>query len=199
MKSDAMIRSVLAIQHAIPAFNIPFLPMMEPIIQAVLDMDSVAMIAVARIEWMSLDSDGVKEVRDEYLRLSDQTHTLLHLDHVPVLDENNLYVDYRSIIAKAIDLGYQSVMVDGSRLPLKENIEAVRSTVEAAHPQGIPVEAELGKVLGLVILNGVAADEVVRMNAARRKIQESMALAQKRLKSPGVHRHDRLDEEKREE
>ena len=36
-------------------------------------------------------------------------------------------------------------------------------------------------VLGLVILIGVAADEVVRMISARRKVRESMALAQKAL------------------
>jgi len=39
-------------------------------------------------------------------------------------------------------------MVDGSRLPLRENIEATRRVVEAAHRANVPVEAELGAVIG---------------------------------------------------
>jgi ketose-bisphosphate aldolase len=72
----------------------------------------------------------------------------LHLDHVPVIDEDNLAVDYRSIIREAIELGYQSVMVDGSRLDLEGNIAATGQVVEMAHGAGIPCEAELGAVLG---------------------------------------------------
>jgi fructose/tagatose bisphosphate aldolase len=39
-------------------------------------------------------------------------------------------------------------MVDGSRLPLEENIAATKKIVEMAHKKGIPVEAELGAVYG---------------------------------------------------
>jgi ketose-bisphosphate aldolase len=39
-------------------------------------------------------------------------------------------------------------MIDGSRLPLEENIQAVRPMVELGHAHGIPVEAELGAVFG---------------------------------------------------
>ena len=39
-------------------------------------------------------------------------------------------------------------MVDGSRLPLDENIAATRQAAELAHIAGIPCEAELGAVLG---------------------------------------------------
>ena len=45
-------------------------------------------------------------------------------------------------------MGYQSVMVDGSRLDLEGNIQATRQVVEMAHEAGIPCEAELGAVLG---------------------------------------------------
>jgi ketose-bisphosphate aldolase len=72
----------------------------------------------------------------------------LHLDHVPVIDEDNLQVDYLPIFQKAIQLGYESVMIDGSRLGLEENIQVVRQVVDLAHTAGIPVEAELGAVLG---------------------------------------------------
>jgi fructose/tagatose bisphosphate aldolase len=59
-----------------------------------------------------------------------------------------LRVDYPATIRQAIGLGYQSVMVDGSRVPLEENIRATKQIVEMAHAADIPVEGELGAVLG---------------------------------------------------
>jgi fructose/tagatose bisphosphate aldolase len=72
----------------------------------------------------------------------------LHLDHVPVLDEDNLRVDYIPIITRALKAGYGSVMVDGSRLAFDDNVAATTAVIKLAHAQGIPVEAELGAVLG---------------------------------------------------
>ena len=67
---------------------------------------------------------------------------------MPVIDEDNVQVDYEDVIRRAIDAGYGSVMVDGSRLPLEENIACTRRIAEMAHAAGIPVEGELGAVLG---------------------------------------------------
>jgi fructose/tagatose bisphosphate aldolase len=72
----------------------------------------------------------------------------LHLDHVPVIDEDGQRIDYLAIIQQAIGLGYHSVMVDGSRLSLDENIAATKQVAALAHQAGIPCEAELGAVLG---------------------------------------------------
>jgi len=49
---------------------------------------------------------------------------------------------------RAVRAGYGSVMVDGSRLPLEDNIECTRAVVEIAYAAGIPVEAELGAIMG---------------------------------------------------
>lgn len=133
---------------AIPAFNVPYLPMVEPIIRAVVDQDSFALIETARLEWLKFDSQGPSAVLEEFMKWNEPDYVRLHLDHVPVIDEDNLQVDYLSIIREAIELGYQSVMVDGSRLDLEGNIEATRQVVEMAHKAGIPCEAELGAVLG---------------------------------------------------
>ena len=46
----------------------------------------------------------------------------------------------------AMASGFSSVMYDGSRLPLKENIKATRAVVELAHEKGISVEGEIGFV-----------------------------------------------------
>lgn len=132
----------------VPGFNIPYLPMMEPVVRALRDANSFGLIMVARLEWEKFESKSLRAIRDEYEKVKDLNHTRLHLDHVPVIDEDNLLVDYEAIIAEALDLGYESVMVDGSRLQLWDNIAATRKIVNLAHRHGVPVEAELGAVMG---------------------------------------------------
>lgn len=133
---------------AIPAFNIPYLPMMEPVIQAVADLDSFALIAVARLEWIKFEAQSPAAIAETFARYQNLNHVRLHLDHVPVIDEDDLLVDTHPIFEEAIGLGYGSLMVDGSRLNLEENIQAVRPMVELGHRHGKPVEAELGAVFG---------------------------------------------------
>jgi ketose-bisphosphate aldolase len=133
---------------AIPAFNVPYLPMTEPVVQAVVDQDCFALVETARLEWIKFEAGGLEPVAKEYARWAKPEYVRLHLDHVPVIDEDNLRVDYLPIFKEALALGYESVMIDGSRLPLEENIQASRQVVELAHAAGVPVEAELGAVLG---------------------------------------------------
>ena len=132
----------------VPGFNIPYLPMMEPVVRALRDCNSVGLIMVARLEWEKFESGSLRAVRDEYAKVKDENHTRLHLDHVPVIDEDNLQVDYMAIIAEALKLGYESVMVDGSRLSLADNIAATKAIAQLAHEYGVPAEAELGAVMG---------------------------------------------------
>jgi fructose-bisphosphate aldolase class II len=63
---------------------------------------------------------------------------VLHLDHG---------VDPDFVIA-AVELGYPSVMYDGSSLSLEENIRNTRRVVEAAHKKGASVEGEIGGLAG---------------------------------------------------
>ena len=132
----------------IPGFNIPYLPMMAPVVRALRDTDSFGLIMVARLEWVKFHSGSLRAIREEYERVKDEQHTRLHLDHVPVIDEDGLTVDYLAVIREALALGYQSVMVDGSRLPFADNVQATRQVVALAHDAGATVEAELGAVLG---------------------------------------------------
>jgi len=132
----------------IPGFNIPYLPMMAPVVQALRDTGTMGLIAVARLEWIKFKSGSLKAISDEYEKVKDERFTRLHLDHVPVIDEDNLRVDYESVISEAIDLGYESVMVDGSRLSLDANIAHTRRAADIAHKAGIVIEAELGAVMG---------------------------------------------------
>jgi fructose-bisphosphate aldolase class II len=62
---------------------------------------------------------------------------VVHLDH-------GEHLDY---LKKALDLGFTSVMIDGSALPYDENVAVTQKTVEMAKAYGADVEAELGRVI----------------------------------------------------
>jgi fructose-bisphosphate aldolase class II len=59
-----------------------------------------------------------------------------HIDHATTLEE----------CLRGIEEGFTSVMIDGSSLPLAENIALTRRVVEAARPAGVSVEGEVGFV-----------------------------------------------------
>jgi ketose-bisphosphate aldolase len=143
-----IVQNALRAGVAVPAFNVPYLPMIEPVIRAVVDQNSFALIETARLEWHKFEARGPEVVAQEFFRWQVPDHVRLHLDHIPVIDEDGQTVEYLAIIRQAISLGYHSVMVDGSRLSLDENIFATRQVAELAHRAGIPCEAELGAVLG---------------------------------------------------
>ncbi|MFN3970420.1 MAG: class II fructose-bisphosphate aldolase [Gemmobacter sp.] len=77
-----------------------------------------------------------------------------HLDHGYTLDE----------CRAALDAGFTSLMFDGSRLPLAQNIEATRAVVELAHAAGISCEGEIGFVgyAGGAASAGTDPDEAAR-------------------------------------
>ena len=135
-------------KFVVPGFNIPYLPMMEPVVKALKDMNTFGLIMVARLEWIKFKAGSLKHLRNEYEKVKDINVTRLHLDHIPVIHEDGLKTDYDKIISEAIGLGYESVMIDASRLPLDENIKCTRSIAEIAHKNNIPVEAELGAIMG---------------------------------------------------
>jgi ketose-bisphosphate aldolase len=132
----------------IPGFNIPYPPMMQPVVMALQETNTFGLIMVARLEWIKFKAGGLEVIYNEYHRVKDEKVTRLHLDHVPVIDEDNQRTDFEDIIGCALEMGYESVMVDGSRLPLEENITCTKKIVRMAHKRGVPVEAELGAVLG---------------------------------------------------
>lgn len=62
----------------------------------------------------------------------------VHLDHCESVD----------LAMRAVDLGFSSVMFDGSAFPVTENIDSTRAVVDYAHANGATVEAELGEIGG---------------------------------------------------
>ena len=132
----------------VPAFNVAYLPMLKPMADALKRLDTFGLIECARPDVEKFGAGSFEAVHNEYRRHGDPAFTRLHLDHAPVVDEDGERVDYRSLIRQALDFGYDSVMVDGSRLGLEENIAVTKEVCEMAHAAGAPVEAELGAVLG---------------------------------------------------
>ncbi|MCF7928338.1 MAG: class II fructose-bisphosphate aldolase [Spirochaetales bacterium] len=132
----------------VPALNAAHLGIIKPSIEAARDAGAFVLIEVSRVDWEKFGARSIAEVYHTYSKWEDRSICRLHLDHVPVLDEDDNDIDYMSIIQEAVDLGYPSVMIDGSRLPLEDNIEATRRVTDYCHRKGVTVEAELGAVLG---------------------------------------------------
>jgi len=131
----------------VPAFNVAYMPMLQPIVDTLRECRAFGLIEVARPDIEMFGAESYRAVADEFARCADRRCCRLHQDHVPVIDQNLDRVDWRPLIAEALALGYDSVMVDGSRLELDENIAVAREVGEMAHPRAA-VEAELGAVLG---------------------------------------------------
>jgi ketose-bisphosphate aldolase len=133
---------------AVLAFNIPYLPMVEPVAKAIEHEKVPSIIHVARVEWINFQSQSLEAVAKEYYLHEKPGLTHLGLDHIPVIDEEQRQVDYLPIIKRAIDAGYESVMIDGSRLDLEGNIAATAEVADLVHKQGLACEGELGAVMG---------------------------------------------------
>jgi len=69
---------------------------------------------------------------------STRVPVVLHLDHGTDREQ----------VLKALRAGFTSVMLDGSKFPLEENIAITRQVVEIARPMGVSVEGELGRIMG---------------------------------------------------
>lgn len=132
----------------VPAFNIAHLPMVKPVVDAVVDEDAFAFLEAARLDWEKMGAVSATAVAEEFYRHEDPDHVRLHLDHIPVIDEDGLEVDWEPLFEEAIETGYHSLMIDASRLDLEGNIEMTRRAAEMAHAAQLPLEAELGSVFG---------------------------------------------------
>ncbi|MCI9681359.1 MAG: class II fructose-bisphosphate aldolase [Lachnospiraceae bacterium] len=148
MKAQEIMQKARNLGKCIPAFNVPHLPMVRPIAGAIADENSTAMIQIARVEWEKFQARSLEHIAEEYEKYKVSGHTLLHLDHIPVVDEDYRRVDYEKLLERALKAGYESVMIDGSRLPLEENIRVTAEAAAMAHEAGVPCEAELGAVMG---------------------------------------------------
>ena len=137
VSAKEMLVKAKAGHYAVGQFNINNLEWTKAILTAAQDMKSPVILGVS--EGASKYMTGYKTVAamvramDEVLGIT--VPVAIHLDHG----------EYEGA-KKAMMDGYTSVMFDGSKLPLEENIEKTRQVVKVAHACGVSVEAEIGHV-----------------------------------------------------
>jgi len=159
-----MFKVALEQGFAVGAFNVNNMEIIQGIVEAAAEEQAPLILQVS--------AGARKYARQEYLmklvEAALQTADLpiaVHLDHG---DDFKLCKD-------CIDGGFTSVMIDGSKHPLDENIRITREVVDYAHPKGIPVEAELGKLAGVEDAVKVAARDATYTNPddAQKFVKES--------------------------
>lgn len=138
--------------YAVPAFNINDLEILEAVVRAAERQKSPLIVQTSEgaIEYAGMEY----LVAAVEVAARTKLPVVLHFDH-----GKNL-----SLLHKAIDSGYSSVMFDGSLLPYEKNIHETKKVVAWAHKRGVSVEAELGAIKGVEDLVSVSAREAILTN-----------------------------------
>ena len=135
--SEKMLLDAQKRGYAVGAFNCENMEMVKAIIAAAEELRAPVMLQTtpSTIRYASLDMFAAM-VAAEAKRAT--VPVCLHLDHGSSFE----------LAVQAINAGYTSVMIDGSKLPFEENIAVSKRVADVAAAVGIPCEAELGKVGG---------------------------------------------------
>jgi len=136
---------------AVGAFSPRYTSMIRAVLRAGEATRSPIIVQIAQIElkWYQLTVDEFAcEFWKQFDELRPTVPVGLHLDHSS---------DF-SLIQAAISLGFTSVMIDASVLPLEQNIAETRKVVELAHAHAVSVEAEVGRI-GTADFMETTADE----------------------------------------
>ena len=130
-------------KYAIPAFNFNNMEQMQAIIQACVEEKSPVILQVssgarkyANQTLLRYMAQGAVEYAKE---LGFAIPIVLHLDHGDTFE----------LCKDCIDMGFSSVMIDGSHHSYEENIALTRKVVEYAHKNDVTVEGELGVLAGI--------------------------------------------------
>lgn len=162
--TNEMFKKALEGKYAIGAYNVNNMEMLQAIAEAAEETRSPIILQVS--------AGARKYANQTYLvklveaALATTTIPIaLHLDHG---------ADFE-ICKACIDGGFSSVMIDGSRFDLEENIALTKKVVEYAHERGVSVEAELGKLAGIEDDVNVSAADAKYTNAeeAARFVKET--------------------------
>jgi len=118
------------------ALNFSNMECLQGIVEGAKEMNSPIIISVSE--------GALKYMQEDYcISLANVARKnkgiFLHLDHGKSYE----------ICKKCIDLGFDSVMIDGSSLPFQDNIKITKKVVNYAHKKGVLVEGELGQLMGI--------------------------------------------------
>jgi fructose-bisphosphate aldolase class II len=143
VNTDEMFKKALKGNYAIPGYNFNNMEQLQAIIQACVETNAPVILQVSRgarnyanqtlLRYMA---EGAVQMARE---LGGDIPIALHLDH------GNSY----DICESCIEMGFSSVMIDGSHLSFQENIELTKSVVQCAKGMDVSVEGELGVLAGI--------------------------------------------------
>ena len=124
--------------YAIPALNVQNLESLTAVAEAAAEEQSpvILQITPSVIKYAGLRYiTGLAKTATELQSVP----MAIHLDHG----------DSFETAANCVEAGFSSVMIDGSFLEFDENAALTKRVVDMAHPKGVSVEAELGKLAGV--------------------------------------------------
>ncbi len=121
--------------YAVGAFNLLSLEHVRGAIRAAENLHSPIIIQLAEVQFPCAPIEMMAPVYLEAARKA-SVPVCVHLDHGQSYET----------CARAIKLGFNSVMFDGAALPFEANVEQSSAVARLAHAFGVEVEAELGKV-----------------------------------------------------
>ena len=124
---------------AVGAFSPRYLPMIRAVFRAAEKTQSPVLLQIAQVEtqWFNhSNADFAAAFWEQFDEVKPSVPVGLHLDHTQDFD----------LIVEAIEVGFNSVMIDASALPLEKNINETKKVVAYAHEHGVSVEADLGRI-----------------------------------------------------
>ena len=136
--TSEMFKKALAGKYAIGAYNVNNMEILQGIAEAAEETRSPIILQVSAGARKYANQTYLIKLVEAAL-VTTTVPIALHLDHG---------ADFE-ICKACIDGGFSSVMIDGSRFPLEENIRVTKEVVDYAHKHGVSVEAELGKLAGV--------------------------------------------------
>ena len=122
-------------RYAVGGFNVWNLESALALLEAAEESSSPVVFNIQE-KVLKLFPPGALENLIHFLGKESRVPLTLNLDHGKTFE----------ICAQCIHLGYQSIMMDGGALSLKENIALTKKVVEYAHPNGVAVEGQVGEV-----------------------------------------------------
>mgnify|MGYP000220811889 FL=1 len=123
--------------YAVGAFNVNNMEIVQAIVEAAEETNSPVILQASQ--------GGIKYAGIEYI--AQLAKVAAEKVKVPVAIHLDHGTDFQQIML-CIRHGFTSVMIDGSKHQLKDNIDITKKVVEIAHAVGVSVEAELGKIGG---------------------------------------------------
>lgn len=121
-------------KFAVPAFNAGTGLLLSAMMESAEEKQAPVIMAIHPDELSFLKDSFVASV--VYEANHSKVPVVLHLDHGATYEQ----------IIHAIQLGFTSVMIDGSHLSFEENIALTKKVVEVAHSVNVSVEGELGTI-----------------------------------------------------